>query len=81
MDFDLSKNSLLQKSIRDFTARKLSLRRRRSTERQASDHLIRKMADLRLFGMTLPVEYGVPAPALSTHACHRAVAYSGTGAW
>ncbi|NLT66656.1 MAG: hypothetical protein GXX84_08645 [Acidobacteria bacterium] len=84
MDFDLSEEQrLLQKSIRDFTRQEIEPAASEiDRSGRLPDHLIRKMADLRLFGMTLPVEYGGSgACALDCMLAIEQVAYSGTGAW
>ena len=84
MDFDLTEEQqLFQKTVRDFTEREINPRARQmDREGKLPDDLIKKMAELKLLGMTLPVEYGgIGAGSLDCILAIEQISYSGTGAW
>jgi alkylation response protein AidB-like acyl-CoA dehydrogenase len=60
MDFDLTEaQRILQNTVREFTNREIeTIAEDIDRKNKLPDDLIRKMADLRLLGMTLPQEYG-----------------------
>ena len=84
MDIDLTEEQqLLQKTVRDFTEREINPKARQmDREGKLPDDLINKMAELKLLGMTLPVEYGgIGASSLDCILVIEQISYSGTGAW
>jgi len=84
MDYRLKEDQLLlQKTVRKFTEREIEpIAARIDQEEKIPDELIRKMADLGLFGMPVPTRYGGgEADNLTVILVCEQIAYSGTGAW
>ncbi len=84
MDFNLTEDQLmLQKMVRDFTEKEVEpLAGQMEFEGRVPDHLINKVAELGLLGMTVPKKYGgTEAGNLSCVLACEQVAHSGTGAW
>ncbi len=84
MDFDLTEaQKILQNTVREFTSNEIEPRAKDiDRENKLPDDLIRKMADLRLLGMTLPQEYGGSGfGALDCVLAVEQISHSGTGAW
>jgi alkylation response protein AidB-like acyl-CoA dehydrogenase len=84
MNFELTEEQqLLQNTVREFTKQEIEpIARDIDRENKLPDDLIKKMADLKLLGMTLPEEYG--GSGSSTLDCVLAIeqiSYSGTGTW
>ena len=84
MDFDLTEEQLmLQKTVRDFTEHTIEpLAAQIDAEGKIPDDIIKKMAQLKLLGMTIPEKYGGTAAGNlnCVPACEQ-LAYSGTGVW
>ena len=84
MDFNLTEDQLmLQATVREFTEREIEpIATQIDREGRLPDDLIKKMAQIGLFGMTIPKQYGgTEAGNLSCVLACEQVAYSGTGAW
>jgi alkylation response protein AidB-like acyl-CoA dehydrogenase len=84
MNFDLTEEQhILQETVREFTSREIEpVAKDIDRENRLPDDLIKKMADLKLLGMTLPEEYG--GAEFGSMDCVLAIeqmSYSGTGAW
>ncbi len=84
MNFELTEEQeLLQKTVKDFTSREIDPRAQQiDRDNKLPDDLIKKMAQLKLLGMNLPVKYG--GNGSSSLDCILAIeqlSYSGTGAW
>lgn len=84
MNFNLTEEQLLlQKTVNEFTEREIEPRAQEiDREGRLPDDLIKKMAELKLMGMTLPTEYGgTGAGAVDCVLAIEQVSYSGCGAW
>ena len=84
MDFNLTEEQLmLQTMVREFTEREIEpIATQIDREGRLPDDLIKKMAQIGLFGMAIPKQYGgTEAGNLSCVLACEQVAYSGTGAW
>jgi len=84
MDFNLTEDQLmLQTTVREFTEREIEpIATQIDREGRLPDDLIKKMAQIGLFGMAIPKQYGgTEAGNLSCVLACEQVAYSGTGAW
>ena len=84
MDFNLTEDQLmLQATVREFTEREIEpIATQIDREGRLPDDLIKKMAQIGLFGMTIPKQYGgTEAGNLSCVLACEQLAYSGTGAW
>ena len=84
MDFNLTEDQLmLQAMVREFTEREIEpIATQIDQEGRLPDDLIQKMAEIGLFGMTVPCKYGgTEAGSLSCILAIEQLAYSGTGAW
>jgi len=84
MDFNLTEDQLmLQTTVREFTEREIEpIAVPLDREGKLPNDLIKKMARIGLFGMTVPRQYGgTDVGNLSCALACEQVAYSGTGAW
>ena len=84
MDFNLTEEQLmLQTMVREFTEREIEpIAVQIDREGKLPDDLIKKMAKIGLFGMTVPRQYGgTEAGNVSCVLACEQVAYSGSGAW
>ncbi len=84
MDFNLTEDQLmLQTTVREFAEREIEpIAVPLDREGKLPDDLIKKMARIGLFGMTVPRQYGGTGVGnLSCALACEQVAYSGTGAW
>lgn len=84
MDFNLTEDQLmLQATVREFTEREIEpIATQIDREGRLPDDLIKKMAQIGLFGMAIPKQYGgTEAGNLSCVLACEQLAYSGTGAW
>lgn len=84
MDFNLTEEQLmLQATVREFTGREIEpIAAQIDREGRLPDDLIKKMAQIGLFGMTIPKQYGgTEAGNLSCVLACEQLAYPGTGAW
>jgi alkylation response protein AidB-like acyl-CoA dehydrogenase len=84
MDFNLTEDQLmLQATVKDFTEREIEpIAAQLDREGKLPDDLIKKMAGLGLFGMTIPIQYGgTEVGNINCILACEQVAYSGTGAW
>jgi alkylation response protein AidB-like acyl-CoA dehydrogenase len=84
MDLNLREDQLLfQKTVKKFTEREIEpIAAQIDREEKLPDELIKKMAQIGLFGMVIPKKYGGgEADNLSVIVACEEVAYSGTGAW
>ena len=84
MDFTLNeKQKMLQSMVRDFTRKEVEPRwKEMETSRRIPDDLLKQLASLGLFGMTVPVEYnGNDAGGFAHLLAIEQLAYSGTPAW
>jgi alkylation response protein AidB-like acyl-CoA dehydrogenase len=84
MNFDLTEEQiLLQKSIKQFSDREIEpIAAKIDREGKLPDNLIHKMADLGLFGLAVPREYGGTGMGqLNCILVCEQLAYSGAGAW
>ena len=84
MDFNLTEDQLmLQTMVREFTEREIEpIAVQIDREGRLPDNLIKKMAQIGLFGMAIPKQYGgTEAGNLSCILACEQAAYSGTGAW
>ncbi len=84
MNFNLSENqSNFRNAVRKFTEREIEpIAAEIDREQKLPDPLITKMAQMGLFGISVPQKYGGAETDIltATLACEQ-VAYSGTGAW
>jgi alkylation response protein AidB-like acyl-CoA dehydrogenase len=84
MDFNLTEDQLmLQATVREFTEREIEpIATQIDREGRLPNDLIKKMAQIGLFGMAIPKQYGgTEAGNLSCVLACEQLAYSGTGAW
>ncbi len=84
MDFNLTEEQrLLQSTVRDFTKSEVEpVAAQIDCEGRLPDDMIKKLADIGLLGMSVPVNYGgTAAGMLSSVLAIEQLAYSGTGAW
>ena len=84
MDFTLNeKQKMLQSMVRDFTRKEVEPRwQEMEDSRRIPDDLLKKLASLGLFGMTVPAEYnGSDAGGFAHLLAIEQLAYSGTPAW
>jgi alkylation response protein AidB-like acyl-CoA dehydrogenase len=84
MNFDLTEEQkLLQKTVLEFTRREIEpVAKDIDRENKAPDDLIKRLADLKLLGMTLPEEFGGSGSgSLNCVLAVEQISYSGTGAW
>jgi alkylation response protein AidB-like acyl-CoA dehydrogenase len=84
MNFDLSEEQkLLQKTTKEFVRHEIDpIAGEIDHQNRIPDSLIRKMADLRLLGMTLPEEFGgAGMGCLDAVLAIEQLSYSGTGVW
>ena len=84
MDFVLSeKQKMLQSLVKDFTRKGVEPRwQEMEMKRRVPDDLLKKLAALGLFGMTVPAEYhGTDAGGFAHLLAIEQLAYSGTPAW
>jgi len=84
MNFDLSEEQqLLQKTTREFVRREIDpVAEEIDKQNRLPDNLIRKMADLKLLGLTLPEEFGGSGlGSLDALLAIEQLSYSGTGVW
>jgi len=84
MDFNLTEDQLmLQTMVKEFTEREIEpIAARIDQEGRLPDDLIKRMAQLGLFGMTIPQKYcGTEVGNLNCILAIEQLAYSGTGAW
>ena len=84
MDFTLNeKQKMLQSTVRDFTRKEIEPRwQEMEKSRRIPDNLLKQLASLGLFGMTVPVEYnGNDAGGFAHLLAIEQLAYSGTPAW
>ena len=84
MDFNLNEDQrLLQKMVKKFTEQEIEpMAVRIDRDQKLPDDLIKKMAQIGLFGMAIPKKYGGgEADHVSVVLACEEVAYSGTGAW
>ncbi|MGP8078957.1 MAG: acyl-CoA dehydrogenase family protein [Dehalococcoidales bacterium] len=84
MDFTLNeKQKMLQSMVRDFTRKDVEPRwQEMEDSRRIPDDLLKKLASLGLFGMTVPLEYnGSDAGGFAHLLAIEQLAYSGTPAW
>lgn len=84
MDFSLTQEQLiLQRTVSEFTQKEIEpVAPKIDHEGKLPDNLIKKMAELGLFCMTVPQKYGgTEAGNLSLILACEQIAYSGTGAW
>jgi butyryl-CoA dehydrogenase len=84
MDFNLTdEQRLLQTTVKDFTKSEIEpVAGQIDCEGRLPDDMIKKLAGLGLFGMSVPVQYGGSAVGLlNSVLAIEQLAYSGTGAW
>jgi len=84
MDFNLTEDQLmLQATVKEFTEREIEpMAEQIDREGRLPDDLIKKMAQIGLFGMAVPKRYGgTEIGNLSCVLACEQIAYSGTGAW
>ena len=84
MDFNLTEDQLmLQTMVREFTEREIEpIATQIDREGRLPDDLIKKMAQIGLFGMAIPKQYGgTEVGNLSCVLACEQIAYSGAGAW
>lgn len=84
MNFDLSEEQkILQKTAKEFVRHEIDpVAEEIDRRNRIPDNLIRKMADLKLLGMTLPQEFGgAGLSCLDTLLVIEQLSYSGTGVW
>jgi alkylation response protein AidB-like acyl-CoA dehydrogenase len=84
MDFILSeKQKMLRSLVNDFTRKEVEPRwQEMELKRRVPDDLLKKLAALELFGMTVPAEYhGTEAGGFAHLLAIEQLAYSGTPAW
>ena len=74
---------MLQKTVRQFSDKEIEpVAEKLDREGRLPDDLIKKIADLGLFGMAIPRQYGgAGLDELSCIIACEHMAYSGTGAW
>ncbi len=84
MDFNLNSDQLmLQRTVKKFSAQEIeTIAGQIDRDGKLPDDLIKKMAQIGLFGITIPKKYGGgEADHVSTILVCEEVAYSGTGTW
>jgi alkylation response protein AidB-like acyl-CoA dehydrogenase len=84
MNFDLTEeHQILQRTVREFTKKEIDPAAAEiDKQNRVPDSLIKKMADLKLLGLTLPEEYGgAGLGCLDALLAIEQLSYSGTGAW
>ena len=84
MDFVLSeKQKMLQAMVKDFARKEVEPRWQEMEEtRRVPDDILKKLADLGLLGMTVPIEYnGTDAGGFAHLLAIEQLAYTGTPAW
>ena len=84
MNFDLTEEQrLLQRTVKEFTLQEIDpVAGDIDKQNRIPDDLIKKLADLKLLGMTLPEEYGgAGSGCLDALIAIEQLSYSGTGAW
>ena len=84
MDFELTEDQqMLQSMVKDFTEREIEpIAAQLDREGRVPDDLIKKYADLGLYGMAIPTQYGGTGAGSFAHMLAiEQLAYSGSPAW